>query len=1285
MLRKQLLCAIVPMFLLSIALRAQTPTIPTPSQTDQIITDPNANGKADPGDKIRYKVTVQNTGTGNATGVKLQANPDPRTTLDLASFRTSPLAMPDAYTCIGNVGITVPDGASDLLGNDYDDAPAGLTATAVTAAATTQGGSITIAANGSFSYNPPRGFEGTDTYQYTLNDGNAVAGVTATDLGTVTFTVSGMIWFINNNAGACASSCDGRMSNPYTSLAAFNTANALMGGLNPDNNDNIFIYESATAYTGGVVLRNGQKLFGQDATVSLASAAGLTVPTFSNALPTTNSASPLATITNAAGVGVAVAMNNTLRGFTVGNTPAANAGISGNGIGTLTISEVSVNGTGQILSLNDGVLNATFGALSTTSTTQTAIVLFNLSGSITDTDAANSSISGASGVFSITGTTSTTIGVTFNGDVTHTGGNPLVSVQNHNTGTIAFQNGTLSSTGGGINFTDSDGTYNFNGTTTLSGGPRITIDDGSSGTFNFNSNTSVTNPGNIAFEMNGSNATVDYNGTLSSNTAFRLIDIVNNTGGSASFDGNLTFTGNASGIRAQQNAGGTYSFTASSKSLSTGANTAVNLVTNPGATINFTNGGLVITTTSGTGVNATGGGTINVSGSGNNITASAGTGMNLSGITAGLTFNNVSATGGTNGIALSTVAGSLAVTTTNIQNTTGIGITNASSSATLNFGNTTVNSSAGTGVSLTNNSGAITFGDLDISPDAGQRALLATGNTNTLTATSGDITGVSNAVAVEITGVANNNRMPLSLTLNSISANGGTSGIIVANTSAAGGLVGFRVLGNGGVCTEGTPTCTGGTIQNMTSNGAQFTSVDEISVTLMRFLNVASTESGTCNFLDASGCRAAIKLTGTSAERVNTVSLTNIFVNGSGEDGITGQHVRGFILENSTLVNTGPGLSIPETENVIRLHDLSDTGAGQNRIENVIIRGNSTATAPYPTEGIHVVNAGSTSLTNLTMKDLTINNIATGIRMDVRDASNSNFVVNNLTMTGRTDVNGVDLAIGHSGDNNPVGNITVQNCLLKDSGFGFGGINLAAANSGSGFWTVRDNTLQNNGGTAIIIAAFNHTNTTQAVVVRNSIDCPGGDGTVPGNTNGANPCRVGIGISVAKEDGGANGHNNIAQVYVDGNTINRAPVGVGAIVRTGTEAAGRLDIRVKDNVFTNNTGNPAIFDEPMQFDAGSSSGPTGTLCLNIATGNSPAAGNNNSALGTFGADSYRIRERSGATFLLQGLTNGSNAAATDTFVANNNKTNGVTPAFVFVQTSTYDGGTCPTPSEPPPF
>ena len=39
------------------------------------------------------------------------------------------------------------------------------------------------------------GFEGVDTFTYTLNDGEG-----NTDTATVSITVSGMIWFINNNA-----------------------------------------------------------------------------------------------------------------------------------------------------------------------------------------------------------------------------------------------------------------------------------------------------------------------------------------------------------------------------------------------------------------------------------------------------------------------------------------------------------------------------------------------------------------------------------------------------------------------------------------------------------------------------------------------------------------------------------------------------------------------------------------------------------------------------------------------------------------------------------------------------------------------------------------------------------------------------------------------------------------------------------------------------------------------------------------------------------------------------
>jgi uncharacterized repeat protein (TIGR01451 family) len=506
---KPVLC-LAAILLFGTLARTQTPTVPTPPQTDQIILDNNSNSKADPGDKVRYQVTIQNTGSGNANGVQLNAVPDPRTTLDGTSFRTSPLAMPDAYDCLGNVGITVPDGASDLLANDYDDAPAGLTATAGTFS-TAQGGSITIATNGSFSYNPPRGYTGTDTYTYTLNDGNDVDGagpIPGTDMATITITVSGLVWFINNNAGACASFCDGRMSNPYTSLSAFNTANDGMG-FNPKDNHVIFIYESSTAYAGGIVLRNGQKLFGQDATVSLDMAAGLTVPTFSNALPTTNSASPFATIANSSGDGVTLADGNTLRGFRVGDCSDFGIENSGtNSVGNLVVSEVTINNTtggGFDASHGSGSgMSAVFASISSTGGANgillaTCMGTFTANGgTITNPTGTGVLISGGSVVFSTSGAITDNTGF-------------AVVVDDHDSGNATFS-GNITSTGTGISVQNCGG-----GTKTFSGSSK-SLSTGSNTAVALSSNTgatvNITNGGLVISTTSGTGFNATGGGTV---------------------------------------------------------------------------------------------------------------------------------------------------------------------------------------------------------------------------------------------------------------------------------------------------------------------------------------------------------------------------------------------------------------------------------------------------------------------------------------------------------------------------------------------------------------------------------------------------------------------------------------------------------------------------------------------------------------------------------------------------------------------------------------------------
>src|SRR5262245_30857433 len=218
---------------------APAPLLPTvvASMTDnRPATDP---ASAKPGDTINYTVTIQNNGTTDATGVQFNDDVDAHTTLT----GTGLLAMADSYNTIGDVQISVPDGGTDLLGNDIDFSTGnntGMTVTAqtISSAQCAACNNVTINANGSFTYDPKTGFTGTDSFTYISHN----AANTRTATATVQITVSGKIWFINNNAGACTSSCDGRLSHPFQTLAAFQAVNDGAAG-HPADGDYIFIYE----------------------------------------------------------------------------------------------------------------------------------------------------------------------------------------------------------------------------------------------------------------------------------------------------------------------------------------------------------------------------------------------------------------------------------------------------------------------------------------------------------------------------------------------------------------------------------------------------------------------------------------------------------------------------------------------------------------------------------------------------------------------------------------------------------------------------------------------------------------------------------------------------------------------------------------------------------------------------------------------------------------------------------------------------------------------------------
>ncbi|MDF1703007.1 MAG: Ig-like domain-containing protein, partial [Planctomycetota bacterium] len=115
-----------------------------------------------------------------------------------------------------------------------------------------QGATVTVAPDGSFDYVPPAGFTGMDSFTYTN-----------VETATVTITVTGMIWFVDDTDGVPG---DGRQASPFPNLDAFNAANASGGAGEPQFDDTIYLAEgTGSRYDGGVELQQGPRLVGAGA------------------------------------------------------------------------------------------------------------------------------------------------------------------------------------------------------------------------------------------------------------------------------------------------------------------------------------------------------------------------------------------------------------------------------------------------------------------------------------------------------------------------------------------------------------------------------------------------------------------------------------------------------------------------------------------------------------------------------------------------------------------------------------------------------------------------------------------------------------------------------------------------------------------------------------------------------------------------------------------------------------------------------------------------------------
>ncbi|MGH9929338.1 MAG: beta strand repeat-containing protein, partial [Pyrinomonadaceae bacterium] len=497
--------------------------------------------KVVPGGTINYTAVITNTaaaGAGNeATNVTYNAPLDANETLVAGSIHASPVAIDNAYTTVGNTlleagvaasGNPAVTSAVTLFTNDTISTPPDTIVLASFTAASANGGTVSVNADGSFTYLPPVGFTGNDTFTYTIRNS---ADASLTNTGTVTVTVGApRVWYVNNSGA----NGDGRSTSPFNTLA---NAAAVDGA-----NDIIYIFTGAGNYTGGITLTNGEQVTGNGV--------ALVVNTF-----TLRAAGSRPTVVNGAGNGLTLALGNTLSGFNFGNCTGGVA-VTGTSVGTLTMNNMLINTNGGALDLT-GVATPTVSVVldSTTSSSGTKNVnLVGLNGTIT---LGSGALSGASGnAFDVSGAGNAVI--TYSGTIGNTTARS-VNVVNKNGGSVSLS-GAVSGSNLGIVLTGNTGsTINFSGGINLSTGanPAFTATGGGTVTATQDNNTIVnTLVTTTGTALNVANTTIGASGvtfrSISSNGGTASGIILNTTGSSGGLtvtgDGiNTTKGGNASG------------------------------------------------------------------------------------------------------------------------------------------------------------------------------------------------------------------------------------------------------------------------------------------------------------------------------------------------------------------------------------------------------------------------------------------------------------------------------------------------------------------------------------------------------------------------------------------------------------------------------------------------------------------------------------------------------------------------------------------------------------------
>ena len=541
------------------------------------------------------------------------------------------------------------------------------------------------------------------------------------------------------------------------------------------------------------------------------------------------------------------------------------------------------------------------------------------------------------------------------------------------------------------------------------------------------------------------------------------------------------------------------------------------------------------------------------------VTSSATEGIKLTGVNGTLTANS----GSLAGIAGDDIfiSGGTATITLGLSdtNTAGHSVNIASKTGgTVNL-NGSINDT-GTGILLSSNTGAtIHFTGGIVASTTTNKAFSATGGgtidvtgaNNTLTTTTGTALEVQNTT---ISGTG--------LLFKSISANGGANGIFLNNTGAGG----LTITGNG------TTAGSGGTITNTTGDGVHIqTGTGPISLSNLNLTANAKTQTVVANN-DLTVATITSNVANLYLNSVGSVSLTNLSVTGSTQQGILAIGVTGLSLANSTISGNGN-------------QDYEDGLLLKNVTGTVTLTGNSIV--DNFSRQAHVYNDSGTA--NWTVTGTTFGRtVAPGVSSQqaflwqLALTSQGNIDIGTSSFTNSGNGNGLQINLTDSAKLGSAGaHSSVHNSVSMTNNAAHVFVNTSTGSTATAFFDVMNNLVMTN---AIL----------QAV----DYFAPGGTltGIIQGNTIGtsgvANSGSTGDGMTIDATN------NGVLNLRIQSNTIQQVVTNGIAMgtTQTATLAASILSNTIRQPSGGANQGNA------MLFNVGANSGSTTQAYLTI-TGN----------------------------------------------------------------------------------